>query len=326
LVQISHLSRRLKAAKSFKDVAEFQKKGSVTRGTNRAILLCFLLSINIVACSGVKKNAPIIKKEAKKAADLKEVPKNSEKAVVSAKSPSVSKIKIEGEPFKGEKDAPITIVEYGDFQCPYCRKLKKVLDELVKWHPGKIRFIYKNYPLSFHLYSYEAAEAWYAAREKGKSWEMYDLLYKDPERIERDDLIGYAKKLGLDEKRFLEILEEEIYDKEIEAVIEEGKKNGVTSLPTIFINGKKISGLKDLQTLKEYVAKELGEKVPAKLDEKVMTTVGADINMRLGPGVHFAVVWHINKITSVDTLEVRNEWIKVKYQGFNGWVHKSLLK
>jgi len=242
------------------------------------------------------------------------------------------KINIDGAPFRGRADAPITIVEYGDFQCPYCRRFKKILDELFKWRPDKIKFVYKSYPLTSHLYSYEAAEAWYAAKEKGKSWEMYDLLYSEPEDFERETLVKHAKKLGLDEKRFLEILEDEVFADDIEKEKSAGEGNGVVSLPTIFINGNKMRGLQKLDALKAAVAKELGEKIPelAKktLQElpKTMSTVGADINMRVGPGTHFAIVWHITKMADVEAEEQSGDWMKVKYQGFSGWVHGSLLK
>jgi len=242
------------------------------------------------------------------------------------------KINIDGASFRGKADAPVTIVEYGDFQCPYCRRSKKVLDELFKWRPDKIKFVYKNYPLTSHLYSYEAAEAWYAAKEKGKSWEMYDLLYSEPEDFERETLLKHAKKLGLDEKRFLEILENEVFADEIEKEKTSGEVNGVVSLPTIFINGKKMRGLQKLDALKAAVAKELGENIPELADKKMqelprtMSTVGADINMRVGPGTHFAIVWHIAKVADVEAMERSGDWIKVKYQGFSGWVHGSLLK
>ncbi len=230
--------------------------------------------------------------------------------------------------YKGNSDAPITIVEYADFQCPYCRKFSKEIAKLIKWRPGKIRFIFKNNPLSFHEYAHGAAEAWFAAAEEGKQWEMYDLLLAEPERLDRKALIEYAKKLGLNEENFKKAIDQKLYAKKIEAEQKEGEKKGVVSVPTLFINDVKLRGFHNFDELKRVVLKELGEPVPEKLKPlpKVMTTTGEDINMRLGPGFHYAVIWHILKKAKVEVIARSDKWIEVKYQNFQGWVHKSLLK
>lgn len=149
-------------------------------------------------------------------------------------------IPIEKSAFKGNKKAPITIIEFSDFQCPYCSQLQPTLQEVLKAYPNDVKFVFKHYPLSFHKQANNAAKATEAAREQGKFWEMHDLLFLDFNKLTDDSYTQYAKKLGLNLEKFKADLASNKYDELIKADIEAARRAGVTGTPTLFINGKRM--------------------------------------------------------------------------------------
>jgi len=173
----------------------------------------------------------------------------------------LSKVNLEGAAVKGDEDAEVIIVEYSDFQCPFCgRFYSSTLPEVEKnfVDTGKVRFAYKHFPLPFHTEADEAAEASECAKEQGKFWEMHDILFDKQKDWSlglnaRDFLVGYAKTLGLDEVKFSADLNSSTIEKKILAEYQEGAKLGVNGTPSFFINGKKIENPQSPEAFNELI-------------------------------------------------------------------------
>jgi len=143
-------------------------------------------------------------------------------------------------PFKGPVDAPVVIVEYTDFQCPYCARLGSTLDQMMQLYPGKIKIVYKSFPLSSHKYSWKAATAAVAANEKGKFWEFYKLLFDNYNRINDSKIMEIRKLLGFDTPDFDVLMNSARIRARVSGDREEGVKLGVNGTPAVFINGKRL--------------------------------------------------------------------------------------
>jgi protein-disulfide isomerase len=142
-------------------------------------------------------------------------------------------------PILGPGDAPVTIVEFSDFQCPFCSRVDPVLKQVLAQYPKQVRLIYKNLPLtSIHPYALGAAQAAVAAQKQGKFWEMHDLLFANQRALQPDALKSYAQRLGLDVAKF----EADSAAAETMAAIQDDIKLsrtvGVRGTPTLFVNGK----------------------------------------------------------------------------------------
>ncbi len=160
---------------------------------------------------------------------------------------------------KGPSDAPVTIIEISDFQCPYCHKAKGTIDELMKAYPGKIRLVFENFPLDFHKNALKAAEAFECSGEQGKYWEMYDKLFENQKNLEIADLKKYAQELGLNANQFNDCLDSGKYEEKIKNELKEITKFGISGAPGFFINKQFIGGAQPLEVFKKAVEKELGE-------------------------------------------------------------------
>lgn len=142
-------------------------------------------------------------------------------------------------PIRGPQDAPVTIVEFSDYQCPFCARSEPLIKDVMKEYPDKVRFVYKNLPLvSIHSNAMGAAQAAVAAGKQGKYWEMHDLLFANQRALQPDKLKEYAQQLGLDLDKF----EADMSSNEVRSDIREdmalSRKVGVRGTPTIFVNGK----------------------------------------------------------------------------------------
>ncbi|MCS3531671.1 thioredoxin domain-containing protein [Chryseobacterium sp. JUb7] len=143
----------------------------------------------------------------------------------------------------GNSNAEFTIVEYGDYQCPYCGAAYPVLKQLIKEFGDQIKFVFRNFPLSeMHQYALPAALAAEAAALQGKFWEMHDAIYENQESLNDLFLFKLAEKINLDLEKFkTDIQKPELSDK-IDADFESGVMSGVNGTPSFFINGKKFNG------------------------------------------------------------------------------------
>jgi protein-disulfide isomerase len=158
----------------------------------------------------------------------------------------------------GPKNAPVTIVEFADFQCPYSAQASRTLKGLLLRYPNQVRWVFKHYPLRIHPGAPLAHEAALAAGEQGKFWEMHDLLFRNQNRLNRHDLVAYAAELNLDLTAFREALESRRLRHRVVRDLNEGRRHlqvGVT--PTFFINGKRVAGARPLSELRQLIEREL---------------------------------------------------------------------
>jgi protein-disulfide isomerase len=151
---------------------------------------------------------------------------------------------------QGPAKAPVTIVEYGDYECPYCGEAYPVVKALQKRVGEQMRFVFRNFPLAeAHPHAEHAAEAAEAAGAQGKFWEMHDLLYENQDALEDEDLVRYAKALHLDVPRFIKEMEAHAHAERVRADFSSGVRSGVNGTPTFFINGVRHDGAFDLGSL-----------------------------------------------------------------------------
>jgi protein-disulfide isomerase len=150
----------------------------------------------------------------------------------------------------GPKTALVTLVEYGDYQCPFCGQAYPVVKELLERLGRQVRFVFRNFPLAeVHSHAEGAAEAAEAAAAQGKFWAMHDMLYENQEALGGDDLVRYASALGLDESRFVGELTERVDAARVREDFMGGVRSGVNGTPTFFINGARHDGQFDLDSL-----------------------------------------------------------------------------
>jgi len=165
----------------------------------------------------------------------------------------------QGDPVLGPEDAPVTIIEFSDFQCSYCKYWHQaIFPELMALYPDKIRFIYRDFPI-FGQNSYDAAEAANCAGEQDAYWEYHDALLTGEESISRSTFELYATNLGLDMDAFIACLDDDRYQAEIQADYSYAASIGVSSTPTFLINGTPLIGAQPV----EYFAAAIDEALAA---------------------------------------------------------------
>jgi protein-disulfide isomerase len=162
-------------------------------------------------------------------------------------------------PSKGPKNAAITMVVFSDFQCPFCSRIEPTLAKLESEYPGKIRVVWKNFPLSFHQNAKPAAKAAMAAGEQGKFWEMHDKLFANQQQLDRASLEKYGQELGLKMDKYKAALDSDKFDAQIEAETKEGSAVDVSGTPATFVNGRKIGGAYPYEVFKKIVEQELAK-------------------------------------------------------------------
>ncbi|MFN7131775.1 MAG: DsbA family protein [Myxococcales bacterium] len=160
-------------------------------------------------------------------------------------------------PSKGPENAPITIVEFSDFECPYCSRAKKTVDKVMADYAGKVRLVWRDFPLPFHAKAPKASEAAHCAGDQGKFWEFHDSLFDNQEKLSIEDLKATAKNLGLDTAKFDQCLDSGQYAGRIAENVQAGREAGVSGTPAFFINGKMISGAQPYEEFKRVIDSEL---------------------------------------------------------------------
>jgi protein-disulfide isomerase len=162
------------------------------------------------------------------------------------------------------KNAKVTLVEFGDYQCPACKAAQPTVEKIRQDYKGKITFVFRNFPLPQHQNALVSSEAAEAAGEQGKYWEMNSLLYSHQDEWSNltnpiDKFVGYAKSLGLDTDKFRKSIEEKKFEQKITGDKTDGETAGVNSTPTFFLNNEKLVGGQNYSFLKEKIDSLLKE-------------------------------------------------------------------
>jgi protein-disulfide isomerase len=154
----------------------------------------------------------------------------------------------------GPADAPVAVLEYGDYECPFCRGAARDVHRMLDLYPGLIRFVFRNFPIpQLHPHAEQAAEAAEAAAAQGKFWDMYQLLLRPSSRLDFDSLLSYARDLGLDVDRFGQEVTGGAYAAKIEHDVREGVRNGVNATPKFYVDGARIDGKFPLEGLEDAI-------------------------------------------------------------------------
>jgi protein-disulfide isomerase len=169
----------------------------------------------------------------------------------------VHSVPVGAAPTKGPPNAPVTIVVFSDFECPFCGRINPTIEQAMKEYGGKVRVAFKHYPLPFHPNAPLASEASMAANEQGKFWPYHDKLFANRSALKRDDLERYAQELGLDMGRFKAALDSGKYKALLEADKGLAGQLGVTGTPASFINGRKLVGAVPFDNFKRIIDEEL---------------------------------------------------------------------
>ncbi|MDE3196719.1 MAG: thioredoxin domain-containing protein [Acidobacteriota bacterium] len=169
-------------------------------------------------------------------------------------------ISLAGDPVRGPANAKLTIVEFSDFQCPYCSKAVEEAKEVLRRFPNQVRLVFKQFPLDQHSEAEFGAEAALAAQAQGKFWEMHDLLYAGFPDIGKERVDAYARQLKLDMNRFHADLASHKYKARVLSEEKEGEDAGVSGTPTFFFNGRKYNEVFTAQSVAATLQKEFGIK------------------------------------------------------------------
>jgi protein-disulfide isomerase len=167
---------------------------------------------------------------------------------------------------QGPASAAVTLVEYGDYQCPFCGQVQPTIKRLQKHFGDQLRFVFRNFPQTrVHAYAERAAEAAEAASAQGKFWEMHDYLYEHQEALDAENLVRAAAALHLDKVKFDKAVAEREYTSRVQQDLQSGNDSGVGGTPTVFINGVRNDDDDDFETLK------------AKIDEAIMLSKASKV-------------------------------------------------
>jgi protein-disulfide isomerase len=176
--------------------------------------------------------------------------------------PAGSRVQVSGDRgfSRGAKDAPVTIVEFSDFQCPYCKTATATLKQLLDKYPGKVRLVFRDFPLvSLHPQAPKAHEAARCAGDQGKFWEYHDLLFERSPKMSPQDLKQYAQDLKLDAAAFASCLDGGKYTAEVDRDTQEGAGLGLTGTPSFFVNGRQLVGAQPIAAFQRLVDGELAK-------------------------------------------------------------------
>ncbi|MFO0590606.1 MAG: thioredoxin domain-containing protein [Polyangiaceae bacterium] len=183
---------------------------------------------------------------------------------VSADEPSDAPVDVDlaNAPIRGSAAAPVILVVFTDFECPYCRKAEETVRALEKAYPGKLRIAYKSAPLPFHEHARLAAKAALAAKKQGpeKFFEYRDMVFAHQDTLDRATLVGFADKLGLDARRFAADLDDPALEALVAADVSQGEKLSVKGTPTFFVNGKRIIGAQPEEVFRKAIDAALAAK------------------------------------------------------------------
>jgi protein-disulfide isomerase len=167
----------------------------------------------------------------------------------------------DADPSLGTAKAPVTLIEFSDFQCPYCRQVAPTLKKIRATYGDKVRIVWKDFPLTqIHPQAFKAGEAGHCAAEQGKFWEFHDQLFANQQALQPDDLKKYATAGGIDGERFSACLDMSKHAELVRDGVAQGTQLGVNSTPTVFVNGRRVSGAQPYEVFAAVIDEELSRK------------------------------------------------------------------
>lgn len=246
---VAHKTRALHAMRVMGCACGCEMKVAECRVKDPACAFSKGLSSEIVAAvkAGKTEMAAIDAAKASKFGH-REAPKLLEDAVA---------IPTQGSPVTGAANARITLVEFSDFQCPFCGPASLKLAAVLKAFPNDVKLIFKQYPLDFHPQAQISAQAALAAHQQGKFWQLHDLMFANRSKLSRQSILGWSQQAGLDMKRFNADLDSEAIKKAVARDMDDGLKAGVEATPTVYINGQKYNGELLLDAIRPVLEGEL---------------------------------------------------------------------
>jgi protein-disulfide isomerase len=177
---------------------------------------------------------------------------------VTMEAPRVAVVVNPDDPSQGKADAPVTVVEYSDFQCPFCFRVMPTLKELRAKYGDKMRLVWKDFPLTqIHPQAFVAAQAGNCAREQGKFWEYHDQLFANQAALQPENLKKYAAAVGLDAAKFDACLDGAKYEDRVQASLGIGTRLGINSTPTVYVNGRMVNGAQPIEVFTAIIDEEL---------------------------------------------------------------------
>jgi protein-disulfide isomerase len=174
--------------------------------------------------------------------------------------PPRQKVATANSPARGSTSAPIELIEFSDFQCPFCLRADPTVQQVLKTYGDRIRFVYRHFPLPNHPNARPAAEAAMCANDQGQFWPYHDRLFANPTKLSDADLKQHAAELGLNESLFNACVDAHKHKAEIDADVRDGEQAGVNGTPAFFINGRAISGAQPFDVFKKIIDEELEAK------------------------------------------------------------------
>ena len=166
-------------------------------------------------------------------------------------------VSIDDDPIRGNKDAKVTIVQFADFQCPYCGKGNETMTQVMKAYEGKVRMVFRDFPLGFHPRAIPAAIAANCAEKQGKYWEMFDAMMPNQRSLEEEDLVRYATSAGLNLEQWNACRQDPAMAEEVAKDESAGQELGVTGTPAFFVNGIMLSGAQPFEQFQSIIDREL---------------------------------------------------------------------
>ena len=185
--------------------------------------------------------------------------KTSTPIVITLDPPRVA-VSDAGRPSKGPANAPVQIIEFSDFECPFCFRVNPTVAQVLSTYGDRVRLVYRHLPLPNHPNARPAAEASGCANEQGRFWEYHDRLFANQSKLSAPDLKQHAADLGLDAAKFNECVESRKFQKDVDADLDAAQLLGVSGTPHFFINGRPLSGAQPLESFKEIIDEELARK------------------------------------------------------------------
>lgn len=167
------------------------------------------------------------------------------------------KIEVGDAPSIGPEDAPVQLIEFTDYQCPFCGRVRPTISQILSEYKGKVRYVLKDFPLSFHKESFAAHVAAHCAGDQGKYWDYNKKLFNSQRDLQVEDLKKYASEVGLNRKKFDECLDSDKFGETVRKNLTQGQDVGVSGTPAFFVNGRLLSGARPFEDFKELIDSQL---------------------------------------------------------------------